>query len=134
MFRMVFNPVLMKKKILVIDDDQDILDLTEFLLQDNGYEVIASLTASILDDILQINPDLILLDNWLEGVTGQELCKALKTTAATKHIPVIIFSASTGLKEIADDCLADGYIEKPFDIDVLQQKIASLLQRTFKLL
>jgi len=49
----------MKKKILVIDDDQDILDLTEFLPQEIGYDVVASLTANILDDVLQINPDLI---------------------------------------------------------------------------
>jgi CheY-like chemotaxis protein len=105
------------------NDDQDILDLTEFLLQDKGYEVVASLTGAILDHVLQINPDLIILDNWLEGTTGSELCKILKTNEATKHIPVVIFSAATGLKKVAQDCLADDYIEKPFDVDYLHDVI-----------
>jgi DNA-binding response OmpR family regulator len=116
-----------QKKILVVDDDQDILDLIEFLLQDNGYEVIASLTADILDNVLQINPDLILLDNWLDGTAGSALCKILKTQEATRHIPVIIFSASTGLKQVAQDSLADNYIEKPFDVDFLYSVITPLL-------
>jgi two-component system response regulator VicR len=118
----------LQKKILVIDDDQDILDFTEFLLQDKGYEVIASLTGDILDDVLLINPDLIILDNWLDGTTGSELCKKLKTTENTNHIPVILFSAATGLKNIAQDCLADDFIEKPFDVDYLHGVISLLLQ------
>ncbi|MGB4398912.1 MAG: response regulator [Daejeonella sp.] len=122
----------MKKKILIIDDDQDILDLTEFLLQEIGYKVVASLTANILDDVLQVNPDLILLDDWLESTSGHQLCKVLKTEQATKHIPVVIFSASTGLEKIAKDCFADDYINKPFDINYLQDVIADLLQSTSK--
>jgi len=117
----------MKKKILVIDDDQDILDLTEFLLQEIGYDVVASLTANILDDVLQINPDLILLDNWLGDTSGQEQCKILKKKPTTRHIPVILFSASTDLEKNAKDCLADGYIEKPFDVDYLEEVIGNLL-------
>lgn len=118
----------MQKKILVIDDDQDILEFTEFLLHEWSYEVIASLTADILDDVLKINPDLILLDDWLEDTTGHEQCKILKSVEATKHIPVVIFSASTGLQKVAEECLADNYIEKPFDVDCLQDIITSLLQ------
>lgn len=122
----------MKKKILVIDDDQDILDLTEFLLQEIGYDVVASLTANILDDVLQINPDLILLDNWLGDTSGQEQCKILKKKLTTRHIPVILFSASTDLEKNAKDCLADSYIDKPFNIDYLQEVITRVLQTDYK--
>jgi two-component system response regulator VicR len=117
----------MHKKILVIDDDQDILDLTEIILQEKGYEVIASLTADILEDVLLIHPDLILIDDWLNGTSGHELCKKMKSAEATRHIKIIIFSASTGLQKIAEDCLADNFIEKPFEIDHLTDTIAILL-------
>lgn len=52
----------MGKKILIIDDDQDILDLIEYLLKENGFDVVASLSAKVLDDVLEIKPDLILID------------------------------------------------------------------------
>ncbi len=125
---------LMQKKILVIDDDQDILELTELILQDSGYEVVTSLTAAILNDVLQLKPDLIILDDWLEDTTGHEQCKILKSAEATRHIPVLIFSASTGLEKVAADCLANNYIEKPFDVDDLQNMIAALLQPDYKML
>jgi two-component system response regulator VicR len=124
---------LMQKKIIVIDDDQDILEFTEFILQDWGYEVVASLNADILDDILQLNPDLILVDDWLEDTTGHEQCEMLKSAENTKHIPVVIFSASTGLQKVAEDCHADNYIEKPFDVDHLQDVISALLHTNHKL-
>lgn len=118
----------MKKKILVIDHDQDILELTEFLLKEMDYDVDSSLNADILDDVLQIKPDLILLDDWLGGTSGHELCKKLKSEVATSHIKILIFSASTGLEKIAKENLADSYIEKPFDIVELESRILNLLK------
>ncbi len=117
----------MRKKILIIDDDQDILELIEFILKEKGFEVIASLSARILNDLLEIKPDLILLDDWLEDSLGHELCRNIKTNPKTKHIPVIIISAAMGLAQISKECFADSYIEKPFDIDHLASKITTLL-------
>lgn len=117
----------MSKKILVIDNNQDILDLISIILQQKGYQVVASTQADIVDDVLKIQPDLILLDEWLDGIKGHELCKTLKVEHTTNHIPVIIISAINGLEQVASDCMADNYIQKPFDIDYLAEVVASAL-------
>ncbi|MGB4400198.1 MAG: response regulator [Daejeonella sp.] len=122
----------MKKKILIIDDDQDILDITNFLFEQKGYEVIASLNTDILSELFQITPDVILLDDWLDGTSGHEACKILKAAEATKHIPVIMFSAVMQIEKVAEDCLADGFVKKPFDIDTLVEVIERHLTGTYK--
>lgn len=120
----------MRKKILIIDDNQDILELTEFLLNEKGYEVVASSTPHILSELSQINPDMILLDEHLDGAKGHEQCIILKRTETTKHIPVIILSGAFGIEKIAEKCLADGYINKPFDVDYLYEVVDSHLLST----
>lgn len=110
----------MAKKVLVIEDDKDIRDTVTFALEDDGYEVISSDNAKILKSIDQHQPDLILLDNWLtdwsSDANGQQLSKELKSNPATSHIPVIIVSAVSNIKDIAEAGLADGYLRKPFDL------------------
>jgi two-component system phosphate regulon response regulator PhoB len=118
----------MREKILVIDDDQDILELIDFILSEKGFEVITSLSVISPDNVLEIKPDLILLDDWLENTSGHELCLELKTNQATKHIPIIIISATMYLEQLSKKCSADSYIEKPFDINDLESKIISLLE------
>ena len=120
------------KKILVIEDDKDIRDTIVYILEEEKYEVIASEDSKILKSIDKINPNLVLLDNWLtdwkSDANGQQLSKELKTNPATKHIPVIIISAVSNIKEIAEAGLADGYLRKPFDlselVDIVKQHIA----------
>jgi two-component system, OmpR family, phosphate regulon response regulator PhoB len=108
------------KKILVIEDDKDIRDTIVYILQEENYEVISSEDSKILKSINDYNPDLVLLDNWLtdwkSDANGQQLSKALKSDPATSHIPVIIISAVSNIKEIAELGLADGYLRKPFDL------------------
>lgn len=95
----------MAKKILVIEDDKDIRDTIVYVLEEEGYEVIASDNARILKKVNDLEPDLILLDNWLtdwtSDLSGQQLSKALKNNPTTRHIPVILVSAVNNLKEIA---------------------------------
>ena len=119
----------MTKRILVIDDDEDILNIIEIVLNDEGYQVIASRSGNIIDEVLRIRPNLILLDERLAGTKGHELCKLLKTERPTSSIPVVMISAATGLKQIAINCIADNYIEKPFDISVLCEVVASTLAK-----
>ena len=111
------------KKILVIEDDKDIRDTIVYILEEEKYEVIASEDSKILKSLNNHNPDLILLDNWLtdwkSDANGQQLSKELKTNPATSHIPVIIISAVSNIKEIAEAGLADGYLRKPFDLSDL---------------
>lgn len=113
----------MGKKIMVIEDDTDIRETIVYALEDAGYEVIASENARILKHLDSHKPDLILLDNWLSDwksdANGQQLSKQLKSDPGTKHIPVIIVSAISNLKEVAEEGLADGYLKKPFDLKAL---------------
>lgn len=110
----------MAKKVLVIEDDKDIRDTIIYALNEEQYEVIASEDAKILKSINDINPDLILLDNWLSDwksdANGQQICRDIKTNPETSHIPVIIVSAVSNIKEVADAGLADGYLRKPFEL------------------
>ncbi len=111
------------KKILVIEDDKDIRDTIVYILEEEKYEVIASEDSKILKSIDSIKPNLILMDNWLtdwkSDANGQQLSKELKSNPATSHIPVIIISAVSNIKEIAEAGLADGYLRKPFDLTEL---------------
>nr|DAH99214.1 MAG TPA: response regulator [Caudoviricetes sp.] len=117
----------MAKKILVIEDDKDIRDTIVYVLEEEGYEVIASDNARILKKVNDLEPDLILLDNWLtdwtSDLSGQQLSKALKNNPTTRHIPVILVSAVNNLKEIAQAGEADGYIQKPFDLTELSEVV-----------
>ncbi|MGN8070666.1 two-component system response regulator [Mucilaginibacter sp. SG564] len=117
----------MAKKIFVIEDDKDIRDTIVYVLEEAGYEVIASDNARILKKVSELEPDLILLDNWLtdwtSDLSGQQLSKALKNDPATSHIPVILISAVNNLKEIAKAGEADGYIQKPFDLTQLTEVV-----------
>ncbi len=110
----------MAQKILVIEDDKHIRDTICYILEEENFEVISSGDSKILKSILTIKPSLILLDNWLtewkSDATGQQLSKGLKTNPATSHIPIIIISAVSNIKEIAEAGLADAYLRKPFDM------------------
>lgn len=117
----------MKKQILIIDDEIDILTLTAYRLKYEGYEVI---TASDCDEGLRLakekKPDLVLLDLHLPGMTGFELCQLIKKDDEMHHIPVVFFSASSvgGNPLIkVEECNAQGYIQKPFEIETLFKEI-----------
>lgn len=112
-----------RKKILVADDDQSILDVMKITLEDiGGYEV---LTTTDGESVLELGelPDLILLDLWMSGIDGREICKSLKEDQRTRHLPVIIFSANRDVKEISESAGANDYIAKPFQIDDLLKKV-----------
>jgi two-component system phosphate regulon response regulator PhoB len=107
-------------KIMVIEDDTDIRETIVYALQEEKYEVIASEDARILKQLNQHKPNLILLDNWLSDwksdANGEQISRQLKSDPATNHIPIIIVSAVSNIKEISEAGLADGYLRKPFDL------------------
>ena len=113
----------MAKKILVIEDDKDIRDTIVYVLEEEKYEVISSEDSKILRSVTDIKPDMILLDNWLtewkSDANGEQLSRELKSNPATSHIPVIIISAVSNIKDIAKAGLADAYLRKPFDLTEL---------------
>jgi DNA-binding response OmpR family regulator len=108
-----------QQTILIIDDDADILNIITVVLKEAGYAVRTGRDVSDLYEIEKNAPDLILLDNWLDGKTGHDICYHLKTTPKTSTIPVLLFSASPNLAQTAASCKADGYIAKPFEVEDL---------------
>jgi DNA-binding response OmpR family regulator len=115
-------------KILVVDDDKDILVVLDLLLTHNKYEVETIYRwQSINDTINNFSPDLIILDIALGGADGRAICNEIKTKPATKDIPVILFSANTNVEKSFNQYHANDFIAKPFEIDVLMNKIAKHL-------
>ena len=111
-------------KILVVDDDADILILVKTILTMNNFAVEAISRWEKLDNtIVNFQPDLILLDVSLVGADGRDLCKKMKQELATQHIPVILFSANADMGKYIQDCQAEAFIAKPFEISNLLQTI-----------
>ena len=104
------------KKILVVDDNPAILDALKIMLEEEGYEVETTVDGATLKDLKEHLPDLLLLDIWMSGVDGRDICKVLKSSAATKQIPVIMISAAKDIEQIAKDSGADDFISKPFQM------------------
>ncbi|RZM17762.1 MAG: response regulator [Pedobacter sp.] len=118
-----------EKKILVCDDDQGILEMLELLLDDDGYQVVLEPNSvNALKTIDREQPDLILLDIWMPVISGDQILKTLKADEQKQRIPVLMYSASTDGKAIADSCGADAYLPKPFDLIELLTEVESLLQ------
>lgn len=113
----------MKKKILISDDDEGVQDIFKLIFEKAGYEVaIYSDAVSIFENKYK-HPDLFILDKQLSGHDGLKLCTFLKEQATTKNIPVIIVSATPGIGKLALKAGADDFIEKPFQIKNLLQKV-----------
>lgn len=117
-----------KKKILVVEDDEAIAESLQYLLQAYGYDVRIAENADFLnDDTYKDNLGLILLDYWLPKKNGGEITRFLKSNDQTKHIPVVIISASYNIRELVIKAGADDFIPKPYDMNFLLSKIAHYL-------
>ncbi|HEX7446581.1 MAG TPA: response regulator [Pirellulales bacterium] len=121
-----------KHRILVVDDEEDLLELIQYNLAKEGYRVTCVGTGEdALREARSNPPDLIVLDLLLPSVDGLEVCKLLKNDPRTKHVPVVMLTAKgdeadmvTGLELGADD-----YISKPFSPRVLTARIRAVLRR-----
>jgi len=107
----------MSKKVLIVENDEDIRDIVGVILENEGYEVAGC--AYTLENLLTMAADLILLDEWVNQKEGPMLCKEIKAVEKLAQIPVIIFSTAMDIEQIAQTCQANGYIHKPFDLDTL---------------
>ncbi len=106
-----------KTKILLADDDEGIVDSITMMLEIVGYQVSSTYDGDKVIPGLQESPDLVILDTWMSGVDGREVCKAIKSNPATSHIPVLMISASHEIKESALAVGADQFISKPFEMN-----------------
>lgn len=125
----------MAKKIMMIDDNPDLLFSVKHGLEDADPEinVISVESAEICLEKLKNNeiPDLILLDVMMPGINGWEMFDKLKENDSWRHIPVIFLTARTDeVAKNAGKFLADDYIEKPFEIDDLKKRIYQAINKT----
>ena len=121
----------MSKKILIVDDQNDTLDLLKEIFEDEGYEVTAlPYTEDIIRSITQHQPDLVMLDFLLAGINGGELCHQLKTNSLSAHIPVIMLSGYPRGLESLGSYGADAFIAKPFDLAHLTETVKHWLEES----
>jgi DNA-binding response OmpR family regulator len=112
-----------KRKVLAADDDPAILEVFTLILEDAGYEVKATVNGQTEQMAREFLPNLILLDIWMAGMDGRNICKSLKHHKLTKHIPIIMISANKDTKNIAREAGADDFMAKPFEMDELLTKV-----------
>jgi two-component system response regulator VicR len=116
-------------KILVVDDDFDILTLVKMSLSLNGFSVQATPRWEDVDHTIhEFWPDLILLDVSLAGADGREICRKIKSTEETKHIPVILFSANAEMAKSVQNCNAQAFIAKPYELSNLLSTIKTAIE------
>jgi len=119
-----------KTKLLLVDDESDLVQLVCLRLNTAGYEVAVAYDGQeALDRVKQSRPDLIILDLMLPKMDGYKVCRLLKFDERYQKIPVLIFTARAQAEDIklAMDCGADAYLTKPFEARVLLAKIKELL-------
>ncbi len=117
------------RKILVVDDDIEILETIELILELGGFEVSALLDGEeVFNAIETFKPDLILLDISLGHIDGRILCEQLKSLESTSKIPILLISGLYKQEEFTTlNYGQDDFLSKPFQMDVLLQKISKIL-------
>jgi len=116
----------MNGKILIVDDEPDVLNLAKMILERAGFQILtASNGLEGERTAITEQPDLIILDVVMPGKNGHEVCRSLKGKSATRPIPIIIFSASPSIssKEAAYAAGADSFLTKPFTIEELTGQV-----------
>lgn len=115
----------MKKSVLLCEDDQDIIGMSTQYLSRNGHSVRSVNSCEAIWEAIEVEwPDIILMDLSIPRMGGAEATKRLKDSSRTKNIKIYLLSAFPGINAVAKEIGADGYLEKPFDINALKQLVS----------
>lgn len=125
---MVYDRVENMKKIMIADDDPGIVDAVEIILDFEGYQVSSTVNGATILAMQNEYPDLLLLDIWMSGFDGRDICRELKQKQDTRGIPIIMISASRDIERSAYEAGADDFLAKPFEIEDLLGKIKKHLK------
>jgi DNA-binding response OmpR family regulator len=120
----------MAKRVLIADDEPNIVASLEFLMEQAGYEVkVAASGQEALELVASFRPDLVLLDVMMPGKNGYEVCQSLKSDPATRAVKVVMLSAKGRDVEVAKglELGADAYVTKPFSTRDLVAQIRGML-------
>lgn len=123
----------MAKRILIVDDEKDIVDLVAYNLEKEGYEALKAFDGEKALALVRMKrPDLVVLDLMLPGIQGLEVCRRLRQDPATARVPIIMLTAKgdevdrvLGLEIGADD-----YVTKPFSVKELTARVRAVLRRS----
>jgi two-component system alkaline phosphatase synthesis response regulator PhoP len=121
-----------KKKILVVEDEPDILQLVKHYLEKEGFIALTAKNGSeALKNVKEDNPDLVVLDLMLPEINGLEVCKRLRSTPATARLPIIMLTAKAEESDtiVGLELGADDYVTKPFSPNALIARVKALLRR-----
>ena len=127
------RPPRMTAKILVVEDEPDLLDLVVYNLRKEGYRALRAETGEkALELARDERPDLVLLDLMMPGVDGLEVCRRLRAGEATRDIPIIMVTARAeeGDAVVGLSVGADDYVKKPFGVRELLARVRTVLRRT----
>ena len=119
----------LKNKILILDDNPEVLNALSMFLEKASYEVCTVTSSEMLyAELKRFKPNLIVLDVYIKGIDeGRKICKIIKSEVSTSHIPVILMSASSKGLENYKECQADAIMGKPFNIAMLTVQIKALV-------
>lgn len=117
------------KTIMIADDDPAIVDALHLVLEDEGYKVMSTVDGVTVAKMRGNLPDLLLLDIWMSGSNGGDICRQLKKQHNTCQIPVILISANRDTEMIARESGAEDFLLKPFDVNDLLAKIEKYLKQ-----
>jgi DNA-binding response OmpR family regulator len=121
------TPELKKRKVLIIENDQDIRDIVAIILEQEGFETLSIPEPENLAKISSFAADVILLDEFINSRPGHRLCLKIKKDKDLMNIPVIILSTANNIELIVKECNANNYIRKPFDIaDVVERVMQTI--------
>lgn len=113
--------------IAVFDDDKDQLEIFQFILEGEGYSVVCfDDVTNFTQRVRAVRPILLLMDNWMPILIGEDAICMLRSQVDLKHIPVILISASSDIKDAAVRAGADGYIAKPFEFEQVIEMVDRL--------
>lgn len=119
----------MERKVLIVDDDSEICELVSIALRNRGIKVRAAMTGKEgIDEFNRFEPDLVLLDNRLPDLAGNEVARMLKETAAGKKALIIAMSGVELSQEEADVALYAGHIKKPFKLSDMAKYVEECLK------
>ncbi len=118
----------MNECIYLIDKDPAIVDVISLLLADEGYTTVIAQKPFEIQDVKMAKPKLILLHNGLDNI-GQQICMELKADSELSKIPILMSSTNTNLQQVAQECGAEAYISKPFDLNEFSNMVRQLLSK-----
>ncbi|NNG00849.1 MAG: response regulator [Desulfobacteraceae bacterium] len=120
----------MPKTVLVVDDEPYIVEALQFLMEQNGYEVVFAFDGEgALESVAKFRPDLILLDIMLPGIDGYEICEIVRLNPEWRDTKIIFLTAKGSEEDIAKGLVlgADAYITKPFSNSLLVEKVNEMI-------